>query len=654
MDRAAELDNSSTGSDAAIELASFWLNRCTARHDKCQPSSRVSETSFVPTRLLDVKGDAIRIIETKNEIQGKAAERRFVALSHCWGKTPIIRTLNENYQDFLKNIDPDSLSKTFREAVYATRRLNFRYLWIDSLCIIQNNDADWGSEAATMCNVYSSATLTIAAAHAPEGNVGCFEERDGILQFPFIVDVPLPGPGTLGTKSTRRARIQFTSYGRSKGLNSPEPPLYGRAWVLQEQLLSPRMLIFDGEQLRWECLSTHGSERSPQGGMTRHDGHHRAIRKGVMDDTEFFDLPEYEDRDFAARAQHQYWCYAVIDYTHRGMTKPSDRLVAIDGIAGALRRKTKQVYLAGLWSGHFWIGLLWSISHRNEYTPTTMRAFNLEENHHVRHKEPLSPSWSWASVTVPVVYPSPAVMFVHRICKLIDMRTAGDAAKQTGRVEIRGHVRTGYVNAIYPYSIREAAKAVPDMACGKPTGSSDKFTWHGRSFAPNDFFIFSDSKPTASGNQILSSNWRLVRGTWRPDQIIDPGTEITFLAIAQQNTGTKEGYVRRRYDEQHPLQTYAIGLVPTRRAEGEYTRVGYAVWEDCAWYEYMCGHKSRAGREISRIDGWRGMLAGWDLENTPMADGGGVHEHRFKPDNLPDMKIYHAGTSVAEKVVIIV
>lgn len=299
------------------------------------------------------------------------------------------------------------------------------------------------------------------------------------------------------------------------------------------------MLIFDGSQLRWECLCNHGSERSPQGGMSRHHGHHKTIRTGINDDVEFFDIPEYDDKDFASRAQFQHWCYTVMDYTHRGMTVPSDRLVAIDGIAQALRRHTSKKYHTGLWEEHFWLGLLWSISHTNEYTPTTTDAFNLDKNDRVRQKEDLAPSWSWVSVTVPVVYPVPTVIYLDRICDIVGVTVAGTPSKKTGRLEIRGHMRKGYVDPIYPYSIREAEKAVPGMTARKPDGSRNLISYRGRAWHPNDFFIFSESKPSGGLSRFAFPGWRLVRGTFRPDEIIDPCTQITFIAVAQRNAGHK-------------------------------------------------------------------------------------------------------------------
>ncbi|PSN72576.1 HET-domain-containing protein, partial [Corynespora cassiicola Philippines] len=651
LDRSMSMDNSSTGSDAALELAAFWMNRCLSKHSDCRVNENSGSKPFVPTRLIDVQG-GIRLVETRRETQ-YSADRKYVALSHCWGKISIITTIEENYDRHTSYIDPKDLSKTFNDAVHTTRKLGLRYLWIDSLCIIQDSGEDWAAEAATMCDVYRNAVLTIAAAHAPGGNVGCFEDRDGLLQFPFILDIPIPEEARRDTY--RHLRMLFTSYGRIGDVGKPEPPLYGRAWVLQEQLLSPRMLVFDGPQIRWECLSMHGSERTPQGGISRHIGHQKSIRTGIMQDAEFFHLPNFDSREFGELSKHQDWCYTVMDYTHRGMTKAFDRLAAIDGIAQALSRKTTQTYLAGLWSKHFWLGMLWSISHRNEFTPTVPDAFVLEDNPHVRHVEPIAPSWSWVSVTVPVVYPVPTIVYLNRICEVITTTTHGSATKRTGAAELRVHARTGFVNAIYPFAIREAAHATPSMVSPKPDGRRALMTYGQRVFSPSDFFIFSP----ASGNKrkrISTADWMFVRGTWRPDEVLDPQAEITFIAIAQQNSGSKEGSLINTHRESDPLKVYGIGLVPTGNAMNEYRRVGYAIWEDCAWYGYMCGEKSRDGRHMEKAKGWRSMFMGNDIEKTVRreVDGRGQHEHRFKVDSLPDASIYHENSGMSEIIITIV
>ncbi|KAF2691693.1 HET-domain-containing protein [Lentithecium fluviatile CBS 122367] len=657
LERCSQLENNNTGSDATFELASYWLHRCLSEHKQCRMSSDENELPFMPTRLLDVSNNAIRLIETKDLIGTDLNDRVYLSLSHCWGLVPIIRTLQENYEAHLTNIDPAKLSKTFREAVHVTRKLRFRYIWIDSLCIIQDSASDWAAEAATMCDVYRNATLKIAAAHAGSGDVGCFKDRDGLLQFPFVAELALPA--TRDASSTKPRHILLTSYGRIEGVGAPEPPLYGRAWVLQEQLLSPRMLIFDGNLIRWECVCGHGNERTPTGGMSRHIGLQKDIRAGIFSTTDFFDmLDDNPGKVSGARIKLLHWCDAVMDYTHRGMTKASDRLVALDGIAQALRMKTKRKYYAGLWSQDLWMGLLWSISHEDEYTPTTMASFDLERNKHVRHDEDLAPSWSWASVTVPVVYLVPTIIYLDHVCEILSTHVSGTPAKQSGRLEMRGHIRTGYVDAIYPYAIQEAAAVAPNRTCKRPTATknSNTMSYRGRSFHPADYFIFSETNPSSTFSR-LSSNWRFVRGTFRPDEIIAPNTQLSFIAIAQQHNAHKPDKFVNSHDSIDPLQVWSLALLPTGRAEGEYRRVGYAMWEDCTWYGYMCGHGTRLGRTMEKAGDWRGLFSMGDLETLGWSrpvDGQGVHEHMYESGALPKMDRYHKDVAVEEKVIVIV
>jgi hypothetical protein len=671
--RSVELTNDSTGSDGALHLAASWVETCVREHESCRAPLPPGISSFVPTRLLDVSRNAVRLVETKTDMSANM-DRRYIALSHCWGKISIICTRKENYETHLSRIDPVVLSKTFEDAVHTTRMLGLRYLWIDSLCIIQDDKNDWATEAATMCDVYQNATLTIAAAHAAGGDVGCFEKRDGLLHMPLIVDVPP------SVESRQPSRVVFTSYGRSKGLGGPEPPLYGRAWVLQEQLLSPRMLVFDGSQLRWECLTMHASERSHLGGMSRHAGHQKAIRKGIMTNEEFFSNAEFDDRDFSARTQHLYWCYNVMDYTHRGMTQMKDRLVALAGTAQALNRRTESEYHAGLWSRFFWAGMLWSIPHTREYIPTTTDAFNLEDNKHIRHAQPIAPSWSWASVTAPVVYASPTLVSLDPICDVLNATTSGTAAVQTGRATIRGHTRKGYVNAVYPFAIREATESkLSHMMTQKPEGQVDLINFKGHAFPPNDNFLFSNKRPTMARawrsdlhptlQYTKYWDWRLVRGTFRPDQIIPCDTEITFLAIAQQHVGHKSPSLLETHGPDDPLRVYTIALVPTGETASEYKRVGYAVWSDCAWYGYMCSHKQQSGAGRERPGSWT-KEHGWEVDNSVLGtlrwwmkwddrelykrEKKATHAHEYEADALPDLKRYNKDVSIEEKVVVIV
>ena len=668
LDEAARLNNDHTGSDGALQLASYWVRLCVNTHDGCRPAASRSSATFLPTRLLDVSNNTIRLIETRNDMKG-SMDRRYLALSHCWGPVPIIRTMKDNYKKHKRRIPSDELSKTFREATHVTCRLGFRYIWIDSLCIIQDDNDDWAAEAALMCDVYQHATVTIAAAHAPNGDVGCFTARDGLRVLPFYVDChPAGGSGS-------SMKLQFTAHGglQSQYL-SKDPVLYGRAWVLQEQLLSPRMLIFEEGSLKWECLTMRGSERQPTAGSARHGISQSYIRSGIRDCTEFFDPSAKGDDDFGwGRIKHQYWCELVTDYTHRGMTKPEDRLAALAGIGQALARYSKSEYLSGLWSKHLFLGLLWSIPHNQNHYLNITTGFDTERNKNIRHRHNVAPSWSWASVTAPIMYAQNALLSLGRVCDIQGAKISGSVASQTGHVTIRGHTRRGYVNAIYPYSIREAAAKVPHLTCPRLEGLDD-MTFRDRLFNPDQYFLFSelhpDPKDTIDLNGLRREGpFRLVRGTFRPDEVIDPIQEIMFLAVAQLHTserGTTAVISQQDYD---PIQTYTLALIPTENGDNTYRRIGLAIWEDCAWYGYLCGYKDscipqRCNRKLYKEESIRdtadGKLCWDDLEYYKVNGrdesedcGRWRHKHEYESDHLPDLKIYNTGTQVEEKTVVI-
>ncbi|KAH9227260.1 hypothetical protein K456DRAFT_1796293, partial [Colletotrichum gloeosporioides 23] len=148
------------------------IQTCLESHDVCSRYQTLfaSGTSF-PTRLLDLQPT------TPNAdvllVDGSSCSHApYVALSHCWGAAPVVRTVKANLLAFRTRIDPSTLNKTFNDAMDVTRRLGVRYLWIDSLCIVQDDADDWDREAARMAQVYSQAYVTIAATSAPDGTHG--------------------------------------------------------------------------------------------------------------------------------------------------------------------------------------------------------------------------------------------------------------------------------------------------------------------------------------------------------------------------------------------------------------------------------------------------------------------------------------------------
>lgn len=137
-----------------------WIDECKTSHPKCQAES----SSWLPSRLLDVGSwdDLPRLVETApGGVKGK-----YAALSHMWGDTTYrlpLRTLKSNYEDMKAGISMSTLPKNFVQAIIVCRRWDIQYVWIDSLCIIQDSFDDWRHEAALMHLVYRFAEVTIVA-----------------------------------------------------------------------------------------------------------------------------------------------------------------------------------------------------------------------------------------------------------------------------------------------------------------------------------------------------------------------------------------------------------------------------------------------------------------------------------------------------------
>ncbi|KAI8711915.1 HET domain-containing protein [Fusarium sp. LHS14.1] len=212
-----------------------WLLNCDDNHDECR--LRQSGRWFWPTRPISV-GDYpnLRLAEEPNH------DRDYVVLSHCWGKpTEEERnrfcTTPQNYHPRLDGFHFDDLPKTFQDAIEVTRALGKKYLWIDALCIIQGPKDDWESEAGRMEHVFTNAYCTIAASSAGGW-------KDGFLQSGLWDQID---------PESMECHCSFDSEVR-------EAPLLKRAWVLQERVLSRRIIHFTAEASRgsqghtcWEC-----------------------------------------------------------------------------------------------------------------------------------------------------------------------------------------------------------------------------------------------------------------------------------------------------------------------------------------------------------------------------------------------------------------
>jgi Heterokaryon incompatibility protein (HET) len=199
----------------------------------------------LPTRVLDVgysrADDGLRLLTSKG------TRGQWVTLSHCWGgKTPL-KTTTKTLPTFELGIKLHQLPLSFQDAVTITRRLGYRYLWIYSLCIIQDSQADWASESGRMAYVYSNSVLTIAATAASDSSKGIFRSANsGRKSHLFKFSDSCKG-SQLGCIWIRKG---------ATAPNSEEPHLDKRGWMFQEELLAPRYLRYDSSKLYWSCRTS--------------------------------------------------------------------------------------------------------------------------------------------------------------------------------------------------------------------------------------------------------------------------------------------------------------------------------------------------------------------------------------------------------------
>jgi len=171
-----------------LALAQSWLNTCLNTHGECTAANERIKT--MPTRLLFIGEGQIALWQRPSNF---CKRLKYATLSHCWGSQPILRLLKHNLSNFADQIPDSALCKTFQDAIYVARYLKIDYIWIDSLCIIQDDEEDWKKESVLMSDVYGGSYLNIAAAGANNGTQGCFFPPQQTMVFRHQVSAKING-----------------------------------------------------------------------------------------------------------------------------------------------------------------------------------------------------------------------------------------------------------------------------------------------------------------------------------------------------------------------------------------------------------------------------------------------------------------------------
>lgn len=258
--RCLETLDMSTASDVSMNLASKWIEICRATHENCR--KRSTKTGYAPTRLLDVSEASDKstgVVTLVDSAKLMAASRTpilvlYATLSHRWNPS-------HNYATTTSNVDEHQdmgmrialLPKTFAEACITVRMLGLRYIWIDSLCVIQDSSEDKASEIPKMADYYQSAELNLSA--STETLEGLWSDRDGTANKPFTINATLSLP-----EKKKEVVLELAPV-----LRAAKSHLDYRGWILQERIFPKRTLFFDAYWISFECSEMSASESCPQG-----------------------------------------------------------------------------------------------------------------------------------------------------------------------------------------------------------------------------------------------------------------------------------------------------------------------------------------------------------------------------------------------------
>lgn len=294
---------------------------------------------------------------------------------------------NQTKNQLTSGILTSILSQTFQDAISVAKSLEIQYIWIDSLCIIQDSDQDWEEQAPLMDEVYRHAFLCIAAAASAKSSSGCFRTREASSMVTCEVT----------TSWNDRPNSVYQIYNSKIWPNAFEhQPLISRAWVVQELQLSSRILYFNSNQIFWQCYDKVACEELP----THIELDQRTADQ--QDDSFKFSTYDYHhqplivDRAPPIIRKNEYmriWCGILEQYTKCHLTFLNDKLVAISGIASLFCEPLADTYCAGLWIRRMPIELLWTRGIRDFPKPALPKP--TQECYR-------APSWSWASMNGPV------------------------------------------------------------------------------------------------------------------------------------------------------------------------------------------------------------------------------------------------------------
>lgn len=350
-----------TGSEKALDRLRRWLSRCTVEHTHCGGV----DPKLMPHRVLEIedyKTGRVRVINSRG------MHEKYACLSHRWcHETEVASLLKANLEEYAERVPDVALYTLLKDAIRIAGLAGLRFIWIDCLCIIQDDADDWTVEAATMASVYENAFLTIASS-------GCDDSSTLFSKAPpsFMAELKPPSSANVLVRPQLQHPVWRRADHYCEFSTAAEYPLMSRAWVYQERLLSRRTVHLTKQELVWECVESIWCECD--------SGY------APLSDTSSVNIPlkRFPLRDHFKAP----WKDIVATYTKLQLTFGGDRLPALSGVAKRYGEHHGLTYLAGLWKETLDRDLFWGLGIRS---PS-------DGDLGPRPEPRFAPTWSWASI----------------------------------------------------------------------------------------------------------------------------------------------------------------------------------------------------------------------------------------------------------------
>ncbi|KAH8898022.1 HET-domain-containing protein [Thozetella sp. PMI_491] len=431
-----------TGSPGTLDRIRRWVKDCDEHHTVCGKHTRQLPDRVLELNIASPSHVSIRLVE------GLTEEADYVCLSHRWGPSTLnYRTLKDNLDRQKESIAWESLPKTFQDAASVTSRLGIRYLWIDSLCIVQDDEVDWEAQAAKMCDIYRRAYLTIGASCSADSTEGLFRRSP---------HAKIQQGGSGGPSYTIRRIPEHPTWDNEGVIQmSYHLPILSRAWVYQERVLSRRTVHYTRYEVVFECSVGLDGLCECQNGPGGVWNGSSADGAGAGDLT----TGRKMNHALALKETNQaltrhYWHQIIAEYSGYDISFVSDRLPALAGVARQFGVAHPELgrYAAGMWESSLIYDLMWLCTQERRFPRPRPEGISF-------------PSWSWISVGhhvkiisgCPRVYPDDLEVLEFDV----DPASTDEyGAIFQGSLRVRGYVIEGVFNFI-----ERAGKTRPAFQC---------------------------------------------------------------------------------------------------------------------------------------------------------------------------------------------